>query len=76
MLSGLVEGGSSSTAYGLPYEHSGGKVSIHVLLRILQIKGKDLRSSRKMAEQLLKLLKQGSSLDDLKALKEKWLSKD
>ena len=56
--------------------HSGGKVSIHVLLRILQIKGKDLRSSRKMAEQLLKLLKQGSSLDDLKALKEKWLSKD
>ena len=47
-----------------------------MLLRILQIKGKDLRSSKKMAEQLLKLLKQGSSLDDLKALKEKWLSKD
>ena len=47
-----------------------------MLLRILQIKGKDLRSSRTMAGQLLKLLKQGSSLDDLKALKEKWLSKD
>ena len=47
-----------------------------MLLRILQIKGKDLRSSRKMAGQSLKLLKQGRGLDDLKALKEKWLSKD